>query len=259
MADSVRFDRAADVYDRTRAISADAMARTTELLASEFEGRGRVLEVGVGTGLLALPLHEARVAVAGLDLTEAMVAKLVEKAGGAPPFPLVLGDATRMPIADDAFGGAYMRWVLHLIPDWRGVLTEIVRVVERGGLLLVCLGAYDEPSTEIRRRFTELTGVDTDPPGLIWGQHDLLDEHMNTLGARLRLLPPIQHAEQGTLGEFLDAIEEGRWSWTWNVPDETRRRAVREMRPWVEERVGPLDREEPNEFATIWRAYDLLG
>ena len=58
------------------------MARTIELLASELLGRGRALEVGVGTGLLALPLHEAGVSLAGLDLTPAMMARLVEKAGG---------------------------------------------------------------------------------------------------------------------------------------------------------------------------------
>ncbi len=257
MSESVRFDRVAETYDTTRATSDEAMARTIELLASELDGRGRALEVGVGTGLLALPLHEAGLPLAGLDLTPAMMAKLVEKAGGASPFPLVQADATRMPFADGAFAGAYLRWVLHLIPNWRDALGETVRVVEPGGVLLVCLGAYDEPSTQIRRRFTELTGIETDPPGLIWGQHELLDEYMDELGARLRLLPPIQEAEQGTLGEFLDAIEEGRWSWTWNTPEGARRSAVREMRPWVEERFGPLDRAEPNEFATIWRAYDL--
>ena len=57
MTESSRFDRAAAHYDTTRAISDEAMARTIELLASELLGRGRALEVGVGTGLLALPLH----------------------------------------------------------------------------------------------------------------------------------------------------------------------------------------------------------
>src|SRR5262245_7812378 len=137
MSESVRFDRAAEFYDTTRAISDEAMALTIELLASELEGRGRALEVGVGTGLIALPLHAAGVPLAGLDLTPAMMAKLVEKAGGASPFPLIQADATRMPFADGTFVGAYLRWVLHLIPNWRDALGEAVRVIEPGGVILV--------------------------------------------------------------------------------------------------------------------------
>ena len=257
MSDSVRFDRAADHYDTTRAISDEAMARTIELLAAELVGRGRALEVGVGTGLLALPLHAAGVPLAGLDLTPAMMAKLVAKAGGASPFPLVEGDATRMPFTDDAFAGAYLRWVLHLIPNWRDALGEIARVVEPGGVVLISLGAYDEPTTEIRRRFTELTGVETDPVGLLWGEYDALDAHMETLGGHLRLLPPIHEQDDESLGEFLDAIEEGRWSWTWKVSEDARREAVRQMRPWVQERFGPLDSIGGTELETVWRAYDL--
>lgn len=257
MAGSVRFDRAADRYDTTRALSDDAMSRTIRLLASELRGRGRVLEVGVGTGLLALPLHEAGVPLVGLDLTPSMMAKLVEKAGGTLPFPLVLGDATRMPFADDAFAGAYLRWVLHLIPTWHDALTEVTRVVRSSGVLLVCLGAFDEPSTEIRRRFAELTGVKTDPVGLMWGEYDVLDAHMEGLGARLRMLPPIPEEDGGTLGEFLDGVEEGHFSWTWSTPAGARRNAVAQLRPWVEERFGPLDRAERTVTETVWRAYDL--
>jgi SAM-dependent methyltransferase len=255
--DSIRFDRAAEIYDRTRAISAEAMARTTDLLTSEFAGRGRVLEVGVGTGLLALPLHGAGVPLAGLDLTEAMVAKLVEKAGGAPPFPLVLGDATRMPFADDAFGGAYLRWVLHLIPDWRRVLAETVRVLRHGAVFLVELGAYDEERFEIQRRFGELSEIPIDPVGLGWANYEPLDAEMAGHGATLRILPPIEEAWEDTLGEFLDGVQEGRYSWTWTAPDDVRRRVVAELRPWASERFGPLDEVRRSVLPQVWRAYDL--
>jgi len=257
MSDSIRFDTAADHYDRTRAISDEAMGRTISLLTSELRDRGRVLEVGVGTGLLALRLHEAGIPVFGLDLSVPMLAKLVEKAGGAPPLPLVIGDATAMPLADGAFGAAYLRWVLHLIPDWRVALAEMARVVRPGGVLLVSLGAFDEVGRAIRARFSEITGLSTDPVGLMWGNHDELDGELEGLGLRLRVLPAIPEEAEEPLGSFLDAIEEGRWSWTWHVPEDTRVDAVRELRPWAEERFGPLDRVERYEVETVWRAYDL--
>ena len=188
-----------------------------------------------------------------------MLAKLVEKAGGAPPFPLVLGDATTMPFADGAFGAAYLRWVLHLIPGWRAALAEMARVVRPGGVLLVSLGAFDEVGTAIRARFSEITGLSTDPVGLMWGEHDALDAELEGLGARLRVLPAIPEEGEEPLGSFLDALEEGRWSWTWHVPEDTRRDAVRELRPWAEERYGPLDRVERYSVETVWRAYDLPG
>jgi SAM-dependent methyltransferase len=259
VSESIRFDTAADHYDRTRAISDEAMGRTISLLASELRDRGRALEVGVGTGLLALRLHEAGIPVTGLDLSAPMLAKLVDKAGGVPPFPLVLADATTMPFADGAFGAAYLRWVLHLIPEWGAALAEMMRVVRPGGVLLVSLGAFDEVGRAIRARFSEITGLSTDPVGLMWGNHDALDAELEGLGLRLRVLPAILEEEEEPLGSFLDAIEEGRWSWTWHVPKDTRVKAVRELRPWAEERFGPLERIERYEVDTVWRAYDLLG
>jgi SAM-dependent methyltransferase len=259
VSDSIRFDTAAGHYDKTRAVSDETMDRTISLLSSELRGRARVLEVGVGTGLLALRLDEAGIPVSGLDLSAPMLAKLVEKAGGAPPFPLVLGDATTMPFADGAFGAAYLRWVLHLIPDWRAALAEMARVVRPGGVLLVSLGAFDEVGTAIRARFSEITGLSTDPVGLMWGEHDALDAELEGLGARLRLLPAIRDEGEEPLGTFLDALEEGRWSWTWHVPEDARKDAVRVLRPWAEERYGPLDRVERYSVETVWRAYDLPG
>jgi SAM-dependent methyltransferase len=259
VSDSIRFDTAAGHYDKTRAVSDETMDRTISLLSSELRGRARVLEVGVGTGLLALRLDEAGIPVSGLDLSAPMLAKLVEKAGGAPPFPLVLGDATTMPFADGAFGAAYLRWVLHLIPDWRAALAEMARVVRPGGVLLVSLGAFDEVGTAIRARFSEITGLSTDPVGLMWGEHDALDAELEGLGARLRVLPAILEEGEEPLGSFLDALEEGRWSWTWHVPEDARLDAVRELRPWAEERYGPLDRVERYSVETVWRAYDLPG
>jgi hypothetical protein len=257
MGDSVSFDRAAECYDRSRAISEESMARNVALIVGELGGRGPVLEVGVGTGLLGLPLHAAGLELVGLDLSAPMLAKLVEKAGGLAPFPLALGDATAMPFRDGAFGGAYLRWVLHLIPMWEDALAEIGRVARTGAPLLVNLGAYAGERKEIQQRFCELVGIAPEPVGLGWGEFDLLDRAMERLGANPRSMPPVDEGAVDSLGEFLKGIEENRYSWTWTVDEAMRLQAYAELVPWSRARYGPLDEPAPRRHATRWRAYDL--
>jgi SAM-dependent methyltransferase len=59
----------------------ETIGRTVDLLA-ELAGGGRALEFGVGTGRIALPLAERGVAVHGIDLSRAMVARMRAKPGG---------------------------------------------------------------------------------------------------------------------------------------------------------------------------------
>ncbi len=210
------------------------------------------------TGLLTIPLHRAGVEVVALDLSAPMLGKLVEKSG-SNHVPVVRGDATRMPIGGGAFGGAYLRWVLHLVPDWRAVLREVVRVVRPGGVFLVNLGAYGGAREELQRRFAEIAGVSIEPVGLTWAGFDGLVAEMTGYGAALRLLPQIREGRRGTLAEFLDGIDENLYSWTWPVPEDLRRRTATEVRAWARERFGPLEEPDTYEHATSWRAFDLPG
>jgi SAM-dependent methyltransferase len=255
--DSVAFDRAAEYYDLTRGLSPEGTRKTVGLLAGQLDGRGHVLEVGVGTGQIALPLHEAGVPVTGLDLARPMMDKLVQKSGGRSPLPLVQADATTMPFRDDVFGGAYLRWVLHLIPEWRTALAEIARVVRPGGVLLATLGAYGGPRSEIQQRFAEITGVSLEPPGLTWAGYGMLDEAMAELGFTARDLPPFVEVERDGLETFIEGVASNRFSWTWKVDDpELFERAAADVRRWAEERYGPLHLVPPEEYETVWRAYD---
>jgi SAM-dependent methyltransferase len=65
---------------------------TVELLA-RLAGGGPALELGIGTGRIALPLSERGIEVAGIDLSEAMVARLRAKPGG-DRVRVVIGDVT---------------------------------------------------------------------------------------------------------------------------------------------------------------------
>lgn len=72
-------DEIADVYDE---LYSEADPACIDLLA-ELAGSGPALELGIGTGRIALPLLQRGVAVEGLDASTAMVAKLRAKSRGA--------------------------------------------------------------------------------------------------------------------------------------------------------------------------------
>jgi SAM-dependent methyltransferase len=79
--------RCADVYDQWFGYFDEAAVDVLEELA----GGGRALELGIGTGLVALPLAARGVEVHGIDASPEMVAALRAKPGGAD-LPLTMGD-----------------------------------------------------------------------------------------------------------------------------------------------------------------------
>jgi len=252
----MRFDRAVEYYDRTRGLSEGASREMTALLANELQGR-RTLEIGVGTGLVALPLAAAGVPLAGLDLSAPMLAKLVEKSGGRAPFPLVVGDATTLPFADGGFGAAVVRHVLHLVPAWRQVVEELIRVVAPGGLVLVSSGQVPEPWHELTERFMDRVGRPSFAAAFDAWESGAIQRAFQEHGALGRPLPTITERVGQTLEDFLDQMEAGMHSWTWEVDEETRREAVAEVRTWALERWGTLDPAGGRDIAIEWFAFDL--
>jgi ubiquinone/menaquinone biosynthesis C-methylase UbiE len=255
---SIPFDRAAEVYDRTRRLTPEASAATTEVLAEELAARQPVLEIGVGTGLIGLPLAAAGIRLVGLDLSRPMLGKIVEKSGGRSPFPLVVGEATTLPFGDRAFGGAYARHVLHLIGEWRRALVELVRVVAPGGVLLINIGFNEGPWQEIGDHMDEQVGRDGHRVvGLDFDGVDELDQAMDGLGASHRELPEIWQDSELTLERYFAEIEAHAFSWTWRVDPDRLQAAVAETKRWAAGRFGSFDRVLEPRFRSVWRAYDL--
>jgi SAM-dependent methyltransferase len=85
----------ADHYDSWFGTSSET-ADTVELLA-QLAGSGPVLELGIGTGRIALPLQARGVEVIGIDGSEAMVAQLRSKPGGQH-IPVTIGDFSQVPV-----------------------------------------------------------------------------------------------------------------------------------------------------------------
>ena len=126
---SVSFERAAAFYDGTRVTDPERLTTSVDLLDRTLPA-GLVLEIGVGTGALAVLLAERGRSVTGVDLSAGMLDRVSEKAGGER-VRLAVADATRLPFVDEMFAGAYCRWVLHLVRDWRTAVAELCRVSQR--------------------------------------------------------------------------------------------------------------------------------
>lgn len=102
--------------------------------------RGRVLEIGIGSGLnLSFYDPEKVEHVHGLDPAPEML-RMAEKAVSAAPVPvdLVPGGAEEIPFDNGRFDTVVMTYTLCSIPEPEKAVREMARVLAPGGRLLFC-------------------------------------------------------------------------------------------------------------------------
>jgi SAM-dependent methyltransferase len=100
-------ERVAARYDESAAERFDpAVVDPAVDLLVELAGGGPALELGIGTGRIALPLAQRGVPVHGIDVSNAMVAKLRAKPGGEA-IGLTIGDFATTTV-DETFSVAYL-------------------------------------------------------------------------------------------------------------------------------------------------------
>ena len=90
-------DKIAEVYDEMYPMRADVGA-TVDALA-KLAGDGPVLELGIGTGRVAIPLAARGIEVRGIDASESIVARMRAKPGG-DAIPVTIGDFSEFSIED---------------------------------------------------------------------------------------------------------------------------------------------------------------
>jgi SAM-dependent methyltransferase len=158
------FGALAGDYDRLRPVDAN-WRELFELVAAEGGVAGRrVLDVGCGTGTLAVALAERAARVWGVDPSPEMLAQARAAAGRAVGFKQ--GRAEKLPFRDEWFYCAVLRLVVHLV-DRPRALAEAHRVLAPGGRVVVATFApghfewywlvrvFPEVAEIDRRRFPE--------------------------------------------------------------------------------------------------------
>jgi len=264
---SVSFDRAASYYDATRGLPVDIRSSLAQMLAGELAGRGTCLETGVGTGRIALPLHDLGIPMMGSDISAGMLHRLVANASGEtvpqtepgqpphPPFPLMRADATGLPLAPASVGAVMASHVLHLIPAWRQAVAEAIRVLRPGGVLLVDFGgSTPTPWSSLTLALFEAHGIRHVRPG-VSGPEPLAQY----LGARvaLRPLPPIEMKSRRSLQQDLADWERQIHAWTWPYPADQMRRACQAIRDRALQQGWSIDAAVELTRTIQWWAFDL--
>lgn len=108
-----------------------------EELLDRLPRQSRILEVACGTGHITSLLAEKGFPFVACDLTPAMMVQSRQRCNGKGAF--VEADAFRLPFPDSVFEGVISTRFLHLFPhpDQQRLLTEMLRILKKNGLLIV--------------------------------------------------------------------------------------------------------------------------
>lgn len=133
-------DRFADVYDQWYGGVADEVDTTAAVAALRtLAGAGPVLELGTGTGRLAIPLAVAGLAVTGLDASSAMLDTLGSKTGGEMVHTIGADMAGPLPDGPWALTFVARNTFFNLTSEaaQRGCLNEVARTLAPDGRFVI--------------------------------------------------------------------------------------------------------------------------
>jgi demethylmenaquinone methyltransferase / 2-methoxy-6-polyprenyl-1,4-benzoquinol methylase len=131
------FDRIARVYDRMNSVMTAGMHHRWRERAADLARVGpgsRALDVGTGTGDLAIELARRGAAVTGLDFAPAMLEVARRK---APEIAFERGDALALPHGDGEFDAVTVGFGARNFSDLDRGLREMARVTRAGGRVVV--------------------------------------------------------------------------------------------------------------------------
>jgi len=159
---------------------------------------GRILEVGVGTGI-SLPDYARKNRLTGIDLSEPMLRKAlarVEKEKLTNVEALAVMDAERLALPDDSYGVVVAQYVITAVPNPEATLDEFARVLKPGGEIILVnhIGAEEGPRKLFEQWFAPIARKLGWRPEFRFGRlADWAARHGGVRVVERRAMPPLGH------------------------------------------------------------------
>jgi SAM-dependent methyltransferase len=154
---STSYESIADEYEESRG----GQARADQIAAAidaHLTPRSRVLDVGVGTGIIAATLERHGHRVVGVDIAPGML----RHSSSRLPGRVALADGLALPVAGASVDGVVFVWVLHHVADPLAALVEARRVLAPGGYILALAARPAEGDTDLAKAFAPLSTLHLD-------------------------------------------------------------------------------------------------
>jgi ubiquinone/menaquinone biosynthesis C-methylase UbiE len=271
---SISFDRVASEYDATRGYPPGIDQHIAKAIVNTVHATSETtfMEVGVGTGRIAFPLASLGYTYTGVDISGNMIKQFAEKllqngwqayqqAWGSLPdeksvnahpvsryrkrakssaIRLVLSDMTALPFRDASFDVVLAVHVFQLVDGWQQALSEVLRVIRRGGVFLHCwdefVNAEAWPVGETWGKIVRELGVKVKRPGA--EQRSDVKTWLKEHAFQPQEFPVVQWEVTQTPREALEQVTRRLWSSTWVVPDDIFAASVVRLESWAKDYFG---------------------
>jgi phosphatidylethanolamine/phosphatidyl-N-methylethanolamine N-methyltransferase len=152
------YARWAPIYDRVFG-KVFERGRRASIEAAERIG-GRILEVGVGTGI-SLPDYSRGNKIVGIDISEPMLRKALQRVVEhklTNVEAIAVMDAEKLALPDAAFDVIVAQYVITAVPNPEGTLDEFARVLRPGGEIILVnhIGAEKGPRRALEQGFAPI-------------------------------------------------------------------------------------------------------